>query len=83
MTHVTDTEVINGANHRTPSEKATGEIESVVNTKLGIGAYKPDQHEQCIRDDVLTLRGFAALEGTDILGMSLDTETGLINEIDV
>ena len=71
------------AKERTPSVAAVHEIEAIEKTDLGFGCLTEDEFEQKIKDDVLALRKVKALEGVDILGMSLDVDSGLVSHMHV
>ena len=62
---------------RTP--EAVQEIDAI----KSYGCFDAADFEKTIRVDVETLRGSKILAGVEIRGLALDTETGLVREVQV
>ena len=80
MTHMTDEEIVNDANQRTPG--ATKEIDALAKAKEGFGSFKAAEFEETIRKDVSTLREQKVLEGVEIRGLGFDLEDGVVRIIE-
>lgn len=74
MTHLTDASIRSDIQARTPDAFDPTET---------FGCIAPDDFEQAIKDDVLTLRAAKVLAGMDIRGLALDTESGVVRELEV
>ena len=77
MTHLTDDGIRKDAKTRTP--EAVEEIDAI----KSYGCFDAADFEKTIRVDVETLRSSKVLGGVEIRGMALDTETGLVRELQV
>ncbi|OAL05139.1 hypothetical protein IQ06DRAFT_333352 [Phaeosphaeriaceae sp. SRC1lsM3a] len=69
MTHLTDPDVLADVKRRTPAE--AGRVED-----MELGFFTAEEFEETIRKDVKVLKGEKLLEGMDVLGYALITETG-------
>ena len=76
MTQVTDEQVRREAIERTPA--AAAEVEG-----QRYGCFPAEELEKTVKDDVTKLRDAKVLEGVDIRGFILETETGIVRELDV
>lgn len=74
-THVTEDKIREDVKTRTPD--AVGEI-----SDRPYGCFAAADYEKTIKIDVEALRNSKILAGMDIRGMALDTETGLVRELE-
>lgn len=77
MTHLTDDEVRKDAKARTPD--AAEEVDATET----FGCFAAADFEETIKIDVEKLRSSKVLAGVDIRGLALDTETGLVRELEI
>jgi len=77
MTHLTEDGIRADAKERTPD--AASEIDAVDT----YGCFIAADLEKTIRDDVETLKRSKVLAGVEILGLKLDTESGIVTEVEV
>ena len=77
MTHLTEDGIRKDAKARTPDAAET------VDATESYGCFDAADFEKIIKIDVETLRGSKVLAGMDIRGLALDTETGLVRELEV
>ena len=76
-THVTDDEVREEAKARTPDAAET------VDATESYGAFAAADFDETIKIDVKTLRASKVLAGIDVRGFALETETGVVRELQV
>ena len=72
--HLTDEGITKEALESTPDAKV--EIE-----KIDFGCFKEEDYEETIKADVRTLRDQKVLSGMEILGFTLDTFTGTVEQV--
>lgn len=77
MTHLTEDGIRKDAKARTPDAAET------VDATGSYGCFDAADFEKTIKIDVETLRDSKVLAGMDIRGLALDTETGLVRELEV
>ena len=77
MTHLTEDGIRQDAKTRTPEA-----VEEIDATKV-YGCFSAADFEKTIKTDVETLRSSKVLAGVEIRGLALDTETGLVRELQV
>lgn len=77
ITHLTDDGIRNDAKTRTPD--AAEEIDAMGS----FGCFGAADFEKMIKVDVEVLRKAKVLAGVEIRGLALDTETGLVRELEV
>lgn len=77
MTYLTEDGIRQDAKARTPD--AADEID----TTESYGCFTEADFEKTIKMDVETLRNSKVLAGMDIRGLALDTETGLVRDLEV
>lgn len=75
MTHLTDSDVLADVKRRTPAE--AGRVED-----MELGFFTAEEFEETIRKDVKILKGEKLLEGMDVLGYALITETGELKVVE-
>ena len=76
-THLTDDEIRKDAKARTPD--AAEEIDATET----FGCFAAADFEETIKIDVEKLRSSKVLAGVDIRGLALDTDTGLVRELEI
>ena len=76
MTHLTQEGIAKEATARTPA--ASDWIK-----ERDFGCFKTEEFEESIKKDVLKLKSAKVLEGVNVFGMTLDTPTGVVKELDV
>jgi len=76
MTHLTDDEITQDAEKRTPD--AAAEIK-----KMNFGCYPASEFEETIKEDVMTLRNAKILAGVNVYGFALETETGKVRDLKI
>ncbi|KAB8338706.1 hypothetical protein FH972_021651 [Carpinus fangiana] len=74
-THLTDDQITREAKERTP--KAAAEIDA-----MHFGCFKEQDLENSVKVNVDILRATTALEGVQVLGFVLETETGVARLLD-
>lgn len=77
MTHLTEDGIRSDVKARTPDAAET------VDATESYGCFDAADFEKTIKIDVETLRDSKVLAGMDIRGLALDTETGLVRELEV
>lgn len=76
MTVMTDHQIAEDAKARTPA--AAEWIEG-----RDFGCFTTEEYEEVIKKDVLKLRDAKVLKGMNVWGMTLDTPTGVVKELDI
>lgn len=74
MAHLSDEGIRGDIRRRTPAEAARGDV-------IDFGTFEFDELEDVVRRDVQTLKDEKMLQGMDILGFVLITETGELKPI--
>lgn len=77
MTHLNDEGIRKDAKTRTPD--AAGEVDATES----YGCFEAADFEETIRIDVKALRSAEVLKGVQVRGLALDTETGLVRELEI
>lgn len=75
-THLTEDSIRNDVKTRTPD--ASDEIDAEP-----YGTFTAAEFEKGIKDDVVKLRKAKVLAGLEIRGMALETETGIVRELEI
>lgn len=76
-THLTEEGIRKDAKVRTPDAAET------VDATDRYGCFAAADFEKTIKIDVETLRSSKVLAGVDVRGLALDTETGLVRELEI
>jgi len=76
VTHVTEDEILEFAKAKNPDAGADVE-------KMDFGLWKEEHLEQSIREDVLKLRAEKSLDGLEVHGFALETQTGVVREVSI
>lgn len=76
MTHITEDEIQDFAKAKNPD--AAADVE-----KMDFGLWKNEHFEQSIKEDVLKLRAEKSLDGLEVYGFALETQTGVVKEINI
>ena len=76
MTHLTQEQIVGEAKKRTPA--AADFVEG-----RDFGCFTAEDFEETVRKDVRKLRAAKVLEGLNVLGLVMDTSTGVVRELDV
>jgi len=76
MTHITEDEIRDFAKSKNPD--AVVDVE-----KMDFGLWKKEHLEQSIKEDVLKLRAEKSLNGLEVYGFALETQTGVVREISI
>ena len=77
MSHLTESGIRADAKARTP------DAAEIIDATESYGCFSPAEFEATIKLDVETLRGSKVLAGMDIRGLSLDTESGVVRELEI
>ena len=77
MTHLTESGIRADAKARTPA--ASSDIDAVES----YGEIDPADFDGAIKKDVEVLRNAKVLAGMDIRGLALDTESGIVRDLEV
>ena len=77
MVNITDDEIRTDVKTRTPD--AAKEIDSIET----FGTLNEEDYEKTICQDVETLRQSKVLAGLEIRGLSMDTFSGIVTELDI
>lgn len=77
MTHLTEEGVRKDVQDRTPD--AVDDVDTIES----YGLFTAADFEKTIKVDVETLRNAKVLGGMDIRGLALDTESGLVRDLEV
>ena len=77
MTHLTEDGIRKDAKARTPD--AADDVDATES----YGCFTAADFEKTIKIDVETLRNSKVLAGMDIRGLALDTESGLVRDLEV
>ena len=77
MTHLTESGIRADAKARTP------DASSDIDATEWYGAIDPADFDGAIKEDVETLRNSKVLAGMDIRGLALDTESGVVRDLEV
>jgi len=76
LNHVTEDEIRDFAKAKNPD--AAADVE-----KMDFGLWKKEHLEQSIKEDVLKLRAEKSLDGLEVYGFALETQTGAVREISI
>lgn len=76
MTHVTKDEIRDVATSKNPA--AAVEVD-----EMDLGLFKPEDLEETVKEDVRKLRSEKTLDGLEVYGFILETDKGVVREIDV
>ena len=76
MGHVTEDEVRAYAKSKNPA--AAADVD-----KIDFGLWKEEHLQDTVREDVRKLRAEKSLEGMEVLGFVLDTQTGVVTELEI
>jgi carbonic anhydrase len=76
VTHITDDEVREFAKAKNPA--AAADVD-----KIDFGLWRAEHLEESVREDVRKLRQEKSLDGMEVLGFVLETQTGAVREIEV
>ena len=76
VTHVTEDEIRDFAKSKNPD--AAADVD-----KMDFGLWRKEHFEQSIKEDVLKLRAEKSLDGLEVYGFALETETGIVREISI
>jgi len=76
VTHVTKDEICNVAKSKNPA--AAAEVDG-----MELGLFDPQELEETVKEDVRKLRSEKTLEGLEVYGFVLETETGILREVNV
>ena len=76
ITHITEDEIRDFAKSKNPD--AAADVE-----KMDFGLWKKEHFEQSIKEDVLKLRAEKSLDGLEVYGFALETQTGVVREISI
>lgn len=75
VSHVTENEIREFAKSKNPA--AAADVD-----KIDFRLWKEEQLEETVREDVRKLREEKSLDGMEIYGFVLDTQTGAVKEVD-
>uniref|UniRef100_A0A093W3Y9 Uncharacterized protein n=1 Tax=Talaromyces marneffei PM1 TaxID=1077442 RepID=A0A093W3Y9_TALMA len=76
MTHVTEDEIRDYAKSKNPAAAA-------IVDKIDFGLWKEEHLEDSVRKDVRKLREEKSLDGIEVFGFVLDTQTAVVTEVQV
>lgn len=76
MTHLTQEEIREDAKSRNPEAAA-------IVDKIDFDLWKAEDLEESVKTDVRKLRENKSLVGMEVFGFKLDTQTGVVTEVQV
>lgn len=77
MMHLSQDQIVEEAKARTP--EAAAKIKALGD----YGCFTGDELDKSVKEDVMKLKAEKSLEGIQILGFTLDLDSGLVKQLDI